>query len=238
MKNKYYLLVCAIVLLPSLVLGVSNSANGQSNGNSSSATQTTSPVATTTNQGQNQSENRTQSQTNNPEIGAMTQEQAEVRLQEQIEESKPEYTPKNQKASEHRSVVANATEQLIRLASQTENAGIGDQIRLIAQTQTKNQDKIGQSIDKVTQRTSLAKFFIGSNYAELKEVKSSITENQSKIEELQQIMTQMTEDADKLSVADQIILLQDVQIDLIDQVEDLSGGFSLFGWLNRWINRY
>ena len=164
--------------------------------------------------------------------------QAEEQIQLEVNQASSQYTPKNSKGVEQRSAVANAVEQLIRTAAQIENKGIGDQIRLVAQTQTKNHDKIGQSIDKAETRSGFAKFFIGANYKELKLAKQTMEETQNQIKELEQIMTQLTNDAEKIAIANQIIVLQQTQLELKDQIGELSSGFSLFGWISRWKNSF
>ena len=242
--KKIIFLLAIIATIPLIVtstlsVGAQNSTNSSSQ-SSPSVTPTVTPEDANSSSAstQAQSETRTQSQTNNPGVGTMTQEQAELRIQEEIEESKPDYTPKNSKALEHQSKVASAAEELIRVAAQIENKGLGDQIRLVAKTQNENQDKIGQSIDKVSQRNKVTKFFIGSNYKELKAAKQTLSENQNQIKELKSLMAQLTTDADKYLIADQIITLQQIQLELKDQIGELAGGFSLFGWMNRWINKY
>jgi hypothetical protein len=212
---------------PSSVTGNTTSGQTNSNGNASS-----------TSSSQTQNQNQVQTQTNNPSVGTMTQEQTEARITEQIQESKPTYTPRNEQATARMSTVATAAEELIRVSNRVENQGIGDQIRTIAQTQTKNQDKINQSIDKAETRTGFAKFFIGDNYKELKVAKQSMQENQEKIRELKTLMDQVGTDADKLVIANQIMTLQEQNLATRDQIEETDGGFSLFGWINRWFNKY
>jgi len=243
MKKSLVLAFALAVLVPGMALATSVNGQGTTNGNSattSSSTSENSQSATQDSSAAVQTETQTQTQTSNPGTGTMTQEQAraEEQIQQEIQQSAPKYAPKNSKGAEQKSAVANAAAELIRTASQIANKGIGDQIRLVAQTQTQNQDKIGESIDKVETRSGFAKFFIGANYKELGVAKSALAENQSQIQELQQIMTQLTTDAEKVAVADQIIALQQTQLELKDQIGDLSSSFSLFGWINRWHNKY
>ena len=239
MKKFFVLLLAFVALAPGLVIASSVNGQGTTNGNASSTgnSATTSDQSTGTS---NTVQTQTQTQTSNPGTGTMTQAQiqAEEQIQQEIQQSAPKYEPKNSKGADQKSAVANAAAELIRTASQISNKGIGDQIRLVAQTQTKNQDKIGESIDKVETRSGFAKFFIGANYKELGIAKSALAENQSQIQELQQIMTELSTDAEKVAIADQIIALQQTQLELKDQIGELSSGFSLFGWINRWYNKY
>lgn len=243
MKRIFTIVLGLIVLVPGLVFAASANGQGTTNGNSntSSASVNSSSTSGSTadaTQNQAQTQVQTQAQTNNPGTGTMTQAQIEEqdRIQEEIKTSSPQYTPKNSKGVEQRSVVANAVQAMLQVANKTENQGVGQQIKIIAQTQSQNQDKIGQSVDKAETRSSFAKFFIGANYKELKLAKQTIVENQNQIKELEQIMAQLSVDTDKVSIANQIIILQQTQLELKDQIEELSGGFSLFGWINRWKN--
>lgn len=250
MKKSFVLAIVLASMVPGLVFAASTNGQGATNSDSVSVstsstsstgtTQSVSQGSGTTAQSGTQAQTQTQVQASNPDTGTMTQAQIQVeeQLQLEIQQSAPLYEPKSSKGVEQRSAIANAAEQLIRTASQMENKGIGDQIRAVAQTQVKNQDKIGESIDKAESRSGFAKFFIGANFEELKNAKSALTENQVQIQELQQIMTQLSTDAEKVAVANQIIVLQQTQLELRDQIGDLSSGFSLFGWLNRWYNKY
>lgn len=254
--------VCAIgalVLLPGSALAVSSNGQGSVNGNAPTASVSPSvtPTASTTTDGvanstatslsgagngQSQAENRTQvqTQTNNPGVGAMTEEQvqAEERIQSEIKASKPDYAPKNATALQNRSVVATAAESLVRVANKAENQGIGSQIKTVAQTQSQNQDKIGQALDKAETRTGFAKFFIGANYKELALAKETLDQNREQIKTLTQLMTQLASDPDKVEVANQVIALQQEQIALKEQIGELGSGFSLFGWVARWKNHF
>lgn len=239
MKKTFTIMLGFLVLVPGLAFAASANGQGTTNGNSSStgSSTTTSDEQTGTS---NTTQTQAQTQINNMGTGTMTQTQTqtEEQIQMEINKSSSQYTPENSKCVEQRNMVSSAVEQLIRTAAQMKNEGIGDQIRLVAQTQTKNQDRVGQSIDKVETRSGFAKFFIGANYKELKLAEQTMEENQNQIKELEQIMTQLTNDADKIAVANQIIVLQQVQLELRDQIKELSSGFSLFGWVNRWKNNF
>lgn len=236
MKKSMRLLSSAVVAgmimaVATPCYAVSTNGNGTTNSTSQSGSSSGS-------QGESATSTQTQTQTQNAGTSSQIQTQTQASVEAQIESSKPEYTPANANALAHRSVVANAVQELIRTAAQISNTGIGTQIRTIAQTQNQNQDKIGQAIDKADERGAAAKFFIGANYKELKEAKQIMEQNQAQIRELTQLMEQVTSEGDKLQIASQIISLQNVQLELRDQISEMSGGFSLFGWINRWYNHF
>jgi hypothetical protein len=248
MKIKHIVLTAAILAMPVSALAVST--NGQGAANSANANQAASGNAsssansnsanTNTNGVSTQTQTQTQTQTNNAGTGTQIQTQTatEAQIRLKVQETAPKYNPTNGKSAEHKSVVANAVQALIQTSYQLENVGLGDQIRTIAQTQSQNQDKIGQAIDNADKRTSFAKFFIGANYKELTTAKTAMEQNKTQIQELETLMAQVTNEGDKLELANQIIVLQNEQIELRDQLNDSSSGFSLFGWLNRWHNSW
>jgi len=225
-KLTYILSAFAIFAFGTLAFAASSNGNGQSTTNSNGNSASSSAI---TNQ------NQVQVQTNNPGTG--TQTQTQTQLEERIQESKSEYSPRNEQAQTRMSEVALAAENLIRVAENVQNQGIGDQIRNIARTQSENQDKINQSVDKAENRSSLAKFFIGTNFSEIKNIQTIMEQNRNQIQELEKIQSQVENQADQLKIANQVIVLQNQQLKLRDQLKNISSGFSLFGWLNRWIHR-
>lgn len=217
------------------VLAASTNGNGNGSTNGSSTTNTNENSASSSTGVQTQ----TQTETNNPDTGVMTQTQTqtEIQLQERIQESKPEYSPKNEQAQIRMSEITKATECLVRVAERVENTGVGDQIRTIARTQSENYDTINKGVDKIQTRSSFAYFFVGTNFSELKNIQDLMEQNKIQVQELEQLMSQLTVDTDKLEIANQIIVLQNQQTQLRDQISELSSGFSLFGWLNRLMRR-
>jgi len=218
--------------------GSSQSTPTQSSSTNSSGSASPSPTSSANGATQVQNQNSVQNRTANPGLGTMTESQIEVKIQSEIQQSKSVYSPKNSNATARADNVANAAEALIRVSNKVENQGIGDQIRIIAQTQTRNQDKINQSMDKAEARNSFAKFFIGANYKELKTAREAATENQLKIKELQNLLEQVATDADKLTIANQITVLYEESLNLNEQIRLADHSFSLFGWVSRIISNY
>jgi len=241
--KRTFLVLLSIAFLSYGSVTLAASTNGNGNISTNAETNSTSTTNGNSSSGSSSTEAQTgvqtQTQTNNPGTGTMTQTQtqtqAEIQLQDRIQESKPEYSPKNEQAQTRMSEVAKAAEYLVRVAERVENTGIGDQIRTIARTQSENYDIINKGVDKIQTRSSFAYFFAGANFSELKNIQGLMEQNKTQVQELEQLMSQLTVDADKLEIANQIIVLQNQQTQLRDQINELSSGFSLFGWLNRWM---
>ncbi len=219
MKNWHITLtaILALLLIPATALA---QQNGQETPN------------------QAQVENQAQTQTNNPEIGTMTQTQTQEGLNQQIQESKPEYSPKSDTAKQHMNAVTTSVENLVRFSNQVENQGVAGQIREVAGLQGESEDKANRSLDAVQSRNSFMKFLIGPNYNELEKVREEINQNQLRIQKLQRIVTQIQNAGDKTTLQNEIKVLAQQNTSLQNQLDDTAGGFSLLGWLFRFFSGY
>lgn len=186
----------------------------------------------------------TQTQENNPGTGTITQEQErereqeELQLQEKLQESKPQYSPKNEDAQKRVGSVGSALENLTRLANRVENAGVANQLYEIVQVQVSAEDRVNQAIDRAERRSAVVKFFLGPDYKSLKDVKGELEQNRLRIQEFNQIRAQISNQGDQTELANQIAVLEEQNTALQNQLNDLVSGFSLLGWLFRLIYRY
>lgn len=234
---EFFCLLSLMFFTSSHALAQQNEAKalGQSDSSDVSTQNQSQPSGTST---QNQSENEVRNQTNNPELGTMTQAELELRIEEQIEESKPTYSAENSESQSRTGAIAKASQNLIRLSYQIENQSEADQIRLIAKEQTANQDTINQALDITNNRTSIAKFFIGPNYGQFKSAKQLMEQNRLRIQELNRIMADISNQGAKTEFQNQILILEQQNTSLENQINDLISGFSLFGWLVRLVKGY
>lgn len=241
-KTLFAITLASIMLMPVTALAANNSSSnqGQTNGNSTQSVNSSQPTqsqASTQNQG---NATQIQTQSNNPETGLMTQDQIRTRLEADLKTVESEYSPQNEMATQRMSSVSQAVQNLLqssyRLESQ--NKKLGEQVRAIAQNQVQTHDKINQSLDKAEKRSGFAKFFVGPNYKELSNARQQMEQNQLKIQELNQIAAQVSNQADQTELKNQIQTLEEQNTSLKEQLQKDTTGFSLFGWLNRWINKY
>jgi len=131
-----------------------------------------------------------------------------------------------------------AAENLIRLSSkvQTQNAGLATQLQNIAKSQVQSTEKISQNIDKADGKNSLVKFFTGADYKQIKEASQQMEQNRLRIQELKQIKSQIKNSGDATELQNQINVLEAQNVVLQDQIDNLGGGFSVLGWLFKWLN--
>lgn len=224
------------VILPTMAVAMSpnaQGANAQNQGSTSGSTSTQSQTTVET-----ETQTQTQTRTNNPGTGTMTEEQAQTQLRERIQECSPSYEPTSNQAQTRKGQVDEIIEDVVTVAEDLEDQTQAEQIRTIARVQSENYDSINANIDNATKRTAFAKFFIGPNYTEIKAMKQTMEQNRNQIREMEQVMAQITNEGDRIQLATQIINMQQLQLELQDQLGELTRGFSLFGWLNRWIRGY
>lgn len=132
-------------------------------------------------------------------------------------------------ASQRRSNVANAVQQMIQVAEK--NEGVGEQIRTIAQAQNQNQTNIDANLEKIQSRSGIAKFFIGPDYGQIKNAQKTLEQNRQQIEQLNQIKSQITNEGDQQILAEQIQILEQANQEVQDSLDKSQEGFSLLGWL-------
>ncbi|MFC1678360.1 hypothetical protein ACFLZ9_01385, partial [Patescibacteria group bacterium] len=139
------------------------------------------------------------------------------------------------KATQRRSRVANAVQQMLQVAER--NQGVGQQIRTIAQEQNQNQEQIEASMEKVKNRGRLKKFFFGPDYKNLSSVEDRLVNHTEKLEQLKELVSQITNDADAETLEEQIVVMEQIKTELKNEVTEESKGFSLFGWLNKMLSK-
>lgn len=244
MKNKI-LITCLIIAACAIAGGayamVQNSGNASGN-------QVRQQVQTTTaNQGEGdqvqaqiqtqiQAQDQTQAQDGSG-TGAQAQSQnqtqnqdeaIQLRSNEQEREQNQSRTASNT-ATQVRSQVANAVQEMLQMAER--NAGIGQQVKLIAQTQTNNQNKLETSLQKVQSRSGFSKFFIGANYSEINSAKKILQQNREQNQQLNQIKNQLTNQSDQQQLTQQLQTLEQANLAMENSLNASEKGFSLLGWM-------
>lgn len=173
-------------------------------------------------QGQ-QDEDRTGNQIQN-----QTKNQGENK-QIKVEEKKGQGTRGNATAEQRRSRVADAVQQMLRVADR--DGGIGQQVRNIAQTQNQNQEKLETGLQKIESRGGFAKFFVGPNYGEINNMQKILEQNREQIKQLNQIKSQLSNQDDVQAFAEQIQILEQANLQIENSLQNAQKGFSLFGFM-------
>lgn len=210
MKKLKIALVLSLFVLPLAVLAQSDNAVD---------------TATST---QNQNAVTTQTQNAGEETQIKTQTQLDVQEAAQV------YTAQSEAAGSRSSEVAKSVESMLTVANRVSNPEIGEQIKTIAKAQNQAEDSANKAVDKANERSGFVKFLIGADFAQTREMKTIMEQNQVRIQELQKIMLQLDNEADKTELQNQINVLEIQNLNLSEQIDELDVNFSLFGWFVRW----
>ncbi len=131
-------------------------------------------------------------------------------------------------AAEKRSEVASAVQEMLQIAERS--GGIGQQVKVIAQAQNQNQEKIEASLEKVQSRGGFAKFFIGPKYGDINEAEELLAQNREQIKQLNQVKNQLVNQADQVKLTEQVQVIEKASIEIENTLDGAQKGFSLFGW--------
>ena len=141
----------------------------------------------------------------------------------------------SEKAVQRRNKVASAVQEMLQVAER--NQGVGQQIKVIAQTQNQDQNQIEIELKQVKNRGQLKKFFFGPDYKNLNLAEDKLTSYEEKLEVLKKLTSQITNEADATKLQELIGVMEQVGVELEEELTDESEGFSLFGWLNRMLSK-
>lgn len=150
----------------------------------------------------------------------------EARVQEKVRNNDTEEASMGE---QRRSQVANAVHQMLQVADRV--GGIGEQVRVIAQSQQQNHEEVENKLDKIKERSGLTKFFIGPKYNEIEKAKDLIKLDKEKITKLEELKSTLTSEEDKAKIDEQINVIKGAVTEVEKIVGEEQTGFSLFGWL-------
>ena len=93
------------------------------------------------------------------------------------------------------------------------------------------QDKLNASLEKVQNRSGLLKFFIGSNYAEISNIKKILEQNSIQIEKLSEEKNKISNKNEQQKLSQRAQELEQANAGINRFLDTEQKGFSLFGWL-------
>lgn len=135
----------------------------------------------------------------------------------------------------HKSRIASVVRELLSVADRED--GIGADVRLVAEEQASTSEKVKKSMDEVDSESSLKKFFLGPNFKNLGDLRSTIVTTQNHIERLKKAEDRMASSTVKADLSAQISELEKVASSTEAFVNSNEERFSLFGWFVRLFSR-
>ncbi len=218
---KKYLILSFLFLLaitPVLAKSTTGAQQGQQ-ANTTSGSQNTVNTSPTGNQVKNTNVVQTQNQGEDQKLSVKTQEAEQL----------------NQAVDDSLTKVSDQVLELIDTVGA--KGGIGQQVKVIAQDQTKLQQEIKSDVTQLNSRTAMAKFFIGSDKKLIQSMEQKMEQNRLMIQQLEQLMTQTQNQGDLEQLQLTIDLMTYQNTSLQSKIEKESKSNGMFGWLINIFNR-
>jgi len=147
------------------------------------------------------------------------------------EKVKEENSPSINISEQKRSMVADTVQEIIKIADR--NNEVGQQIKVIAQTQNQNQEKLETGMQIIQSRSGFAKFFIGPNYGEINNANKLLEQNREQIKQLDEVKSKLVSQNDQQELIEQVQLLEQANQKIESSLSASQKGFSLLGWVFR-----
>lgn len=222
---KFKTLLVLVLTMTVVFGGVAYAAKGQTGGGVPQANQIAQQQQTK-NQGEDiqiQTQNQNQEQ-----IGTITQAGQQKPAQLQAGEPGENEPKQEQNMNQLRqSEVANAVHELLDVANRV--GGIGEQVRVIAQTQQQNQTQIEVSVEKIQKQNKVTTFLIGPNHGEINKAAKLTVQNEEKIAELKALQMEMADQVEIQKTTEQIQVLEKANLEVKTTLTAVQKTFSLFG---------
>jgi len=218
---KKYLILSFLFLLaitPVLAKSTTGAQQGQQ-ANTTSGSQNTVNTSPTGNQVKNTNVVQTQNQGEDQKLSVKTQEAEQL----------------NQAVDDSLTKVSDQVLELIDTVGA--KGGIGQQVKVIAQDQTKLQQEIKSDVTQLNSRSAMAKFFIGSDKKLIQSMEQKMEQNRLMIQQLEQLMTQTQNQGDLEQLQLTIDLMTYQNTSLQSKIEKESKSNGMFGWLINIFNR-
>ncbi|MFA5750119.1 MAG: hypothetical protein WC895_02770 [Candidatus Shapirobacteria bacterium] len=219
--KKYLILsfLFLLVITPALAKGSTETQGQQLNTTTGSQKIVTiSPtknatISPTGNQVKNTNEVKTQNQGEDSQLSVKTQESEQL----------------NQTVNDSFTKVSDQVHELIETVGA--KGGIGQQVREIAQSQTKLQDEIKLDVTQLNSRGTVSKFFIGSDKKLIKSMEQKMEQNRLMIQQIEELklQTKNTGDLQQLQKTIDLMTYQNTSLQKKIDKENKSNG--MFGWL-------
>ncbi len=161
------------------------------------------------------------------------QDKTQNRTQDKTQD-KTQNKTQTSSAKQVKNQVSSAVQTMLSISEGDSN--VGQQIKIIAQNQNQNQEKIQKNIENIQSRSSFAKMLIGPNYGEIKDAKKTLEQNKLQIQQLNQIRTQLSNQGAQQMLSEQIKILEQSNQEIETILDQSQSGFSFFGWFNNLVS--
>jgi len=131
----------------------------------------------------------------------------------------------------------NALRKLEKIQETTNDPEIGGEVEEIVEEQEEVQEQVEESLDAVDNRPAVIKFLIGPDFKNLGQLRKEIVHTRNNIRKLEQIREKVAGET-QIAVDEAINELETTSLNLQASIGEKLEGFSLFGWLARWLSGF
>jgi len=211
---KKYLVLSFLFLLAITPAFAKNSSDNSTVNPVKQLTLTPQPTTATStgNQVKNQNEKQTQNQ------GEEQQLKIETKESEQL----------NQDVNNNLIKVSDQVHQLIETVGA--KGGIGQQVKEIAQNQTKLQDEIKNTFNQLNSRSALSKFFFGSDKKNIQTMTQQIEQNRLLIQQIEDLKLQTKNSEELKQLQETINLMISQNTSLQGKIDQENKSKGIFNW--------
>lgn len=129
----------------------------------------------------------------------------------------------------------NSIRNLEQVQERVNNPEVGSQIQETVQNQQRIQERIETKLQNLQGRPGFLKFLIGPDYKNAGEIRSEIVQLQNQQRQLERVREQLNQEDQE--IIDEAIAEIDANINQLQtKLEESLSGFSLFGWLNKFLS--
>lgn len=132
----------------------------------------------------------------------------------------------------------NAIRKMEQLQERINNPEVGQQVEETTQNQEEVKTQIQKKLDEMDARPGFLKFILGPDYKNAGEVRSAIVRLQNEIRQMDRIQTRLNNPEDVGVMEEAINEVGESIRSYQDLLSDKLSGFSLFGWLSKFIAGY
>lgn len=130
-----------------------------------------------------------------------------------------------------------ASKKLLKVTEVTEDEEVVEEVEELAQEQEQIESESEEVIEVIDQRPAAVKLLIGPDYKNLGQLRSNIVQIRNNIRQLERVQEKAGED-EKAAINEALLELEETASGLQARMYDQMSGFSLFGWLFRWLNGF
>lgn len=123
-------------------------------------------------------------------------------------------------------------------ASEEEEEEIAEELEEVAEEVQEAEEETVEAIEEVEGENKFKKLLVGTSYKNLGQLRSSLVHNRNQIRKLVRISDKTTDAETKTAIEEQMGLLVGERERIKEVITDSEGGFSLLGWVFRFINGY